>query len=39
MLSKSHLTIVFGVLLIFSGLVVTGYQVSQPHPAGVAINL
>jgi hypothetical protein len=39
MLSKSRLTIVFGILLIFIGLVVTGYQVAQPHPAGVTINL
>ncbi len=39
MLSKSRLTIVFGVLLIFIGLVVTSYQASQPHPVGVTINL
>ena len=39
MISKSRLTIVFGILLIFIGFVVTGYQVSQPHPTGVTINL
>ena len=39
MLSKSRLTIVFGVLLIFIGIVVTIYESYQPSPVGATVNL
>ena len=39
MLSKSRLTIVLGVLFMFIGIIVTAYQISQSHPAGVTVNL